>query len=188
MKTSPNTKLTSEQVLEIVARCRAGESYRAIARSYPVSSATVCEIVAGRVWSRITGIPPRPKGAFANPPYPKGAFPRGESHPLVKLTAAQVLEVVERRGAGETCSSIASSLGIANMTVSSIMRGYSWRHLTGIERQPKRPRPRLSPAVVRGMRIRYAHGETQKDLAEYFSLSRPSISCIVNRKSYRDVD
>ena len=50
------SKLTEEQVLEIVEHYEAGELQRDIARNYGVSRGTVSFIVTGRTWSDVTGI------------------------------------------------------------------------------------------------------------------------------------
>lgn len=52
-----HSKLTRDDVLHIVSRCRAGESRRAVARAFKVSSPTVMGIMAGRIWWHVTGIP-----------------------------------------------------------------------------------------------------------------------------------
>jgi DNA invertase Pin-like site-specific DNA recombinase len=49
-------KLVPDEVIEIVRRCNAGETFSAVARRYGVSRATVAHILHGRVWTDITGI------------------------------------------------------------------------------------------------------------------------------------
>lgn len=53
------SKLTSEQVLEIVALRKSGESLGAISKRYPISTTTICDIMTGRSWAHITNIPPK---------------------------------------------------------------------------------------------------------------------------------
>lgn len=55
----------------------------------------------------------------------------GEQSPLSKLTAAQVLDAVERVEAGESQHSVAKRLGLTAPAVNHIMRGRTWLHLTG---------------------------------------------------------
>lgn len=48
-------KLTREKVLEIVARCKSGQTFRSIARDYGISNGTVSAIMGGRNWGWLTG-------------------------------------------------------------------------------------------------------------------------------------
>lgn len=50
-------KLTDDQVLEILARSRDGETDASIADDYPVSARTVMNIRTGRTHRWLTGVP-----------------------------------------------------------------------------------------------------------------------------------
>lgn len=50
-------KLTNRDALEIVERHGRGETPTSIARAYGVSQPTVSNMISGRCWGRITGIP-----------------------------------------------------------------------------------------------------------------------------------
>lgn len=53
---SPNSKLSEQQVLEILERLKAGERYLDIAAVYGISGGLVGHIAKGRAWSHVTGI------------------------------------------------------------------------------------------------------------------------------------
>jgi hypothetical protein len=57
--------------------------------------------------------------------------PRGEAAPQAKLKAAQVLDLVSHVEAGEPQHIAAERFGVTQPTVSYIMRGRTWSHLTG---------------------------------------------------------
>jgi hypothetical protein len=118
---SASAKLTRDQVLEIVRRCRAGERYSTVARDFPVEKRQVARIMRGGAWAHVTGIESGP------------GRPRGEKVESAKLTRADVLEIVRRYDAGETQMSIACAFPVSQSAVSKIVRGENWGHVTGIE-------------------------------------------------------
>jgi len=115
-------KLTQADVLDIVQRCRSGETQKAVASDYPVTKAMVSRIMAGQSWSNVTGIEPHKPG-----------YARGESAPGAKLTRDQVSEIVRRCEAGEGCDAVARDFPVGEGQVGSIMCGKAWSHVTGIE-------------------------------------------------------
>ncbi len=50
------SKLTSQNVAEIVTKCREGMTHKEVGDAYGVSRATVGAIMTGKLWSNITGI------------------------------------------------------------------------------------------------------------------------------------
>jgi len=78
---------------------------------------------------------------------------RGEDHPFSKLKDEQIALVVKRGQNGEKYKNIAADLGISTISVGDILRGNSWKHLTGgvvVRRQ----RPRTTPeqfSLARGI-------------------------------------
>lgn len=51
------SKLTKEQVLEIVELRRGNSDLNTISIKYSISKSTICDIMAGRSWAHITNIP-----------------------------------------------------------------------------------------------------------------------------------
>jgi hypothetical protein len=118
---APSAKLTEDQVLEIVRRCEAGERYGSVARDFPVRRDQISSIMCGQSWAHFTGI----KG---------GTGPRRGSDKLgAKLTETDVLEIVRRHQAGERQTHIAKDYPVNQSTISKIVRGTRWSHVTGIE-------------------------------------------------------
>lgn len=60
--------------------------------------------------------------------YPE-KIPRGEKHPMCRLTEAQVLEIRSRMANGENRFSLAVEFGMAPVTIWAIHRRRIWRHL-----------------------------------------------------------
>jgi len=117
---APSAKLTRNQVLEIVRRCRAGERYGSVAQDFPVDRDQISSIMCGASWAHVTGI------EGGNGP------PRGSDKPGAKLTDADVLEIVRRHDAGEPQTHIARDYPVQQSTISKIVRGTRWSHVTGI--------------------------------------------------------
>ncbi len=167
-------KLTRDEVLEIVARCKAGDAQKAVAADYPVSRAMVGRIMSGLNWSEVSGIKAHKPG-----------YARGESAPSAKLTRDQVSEIVRRCEAGERYESVASDFPVKRDQVSSIMRGESWAHITGIEggtgpqRGSDKPGAKLTEANVLEILRRHEAGEPQIDIAKDYPVNQSTISKIV---------
>lgn len=53
---NPRALLAPDDVLDILARRRGGETGRSLAAAYGVTPSTVSGIVHGRIWSHVTGI------------------------------------------------------------------------------------------------------------------------------------
>jgi len=115
-------KLTQAGVLDIVDRCRTGETQKAVASDYAVTKVMVSRIMSGLSWSNVTGIEPHKPG-----------HARGEFAPGAKLTRDQVSEIVRRCEAGEGCDAVARDFPVGEGQVGSIMCGKAWSHVTGIE-------------------------------------------------------
>jgi hypothetical protein len=60
----------------------------------------------------------------------KGRYPRGERNGAgAKLTPAGVVEIRQRRAAGESCESIARSFGVSRAAVRHVVSRTRWRHV-----------------------------------------------------------
>lgn len=66
----------------------------------------------------------RSKGRGSSPP-----IHRGESHPMAKITAADVTRARERLTSGEPVSRVAKDLGISRKTLSQLRDRETWRHV-----------------------------------------------------------
>lgn len=178
-KSRYHQKLTQEDVLEIVARCRSGEPQATVARDFPITKAMVGRIMSGLNWSHVTGIERHKPG-----------YVRGEASMHAKLTRSQVLEIVRRCEAGRRCSIVARDFPVATCQVQAIMRGDAWSHVTGIESGPGLPRgerihsAKLTEDDVLEIVQRYEAGEPQTSIARDFPVNQSQVSKILRGKSW----
>lgn len=59
----------------------------------------------------------------------KGRMSKGQDAPLAKLSELDAIEVLRRYAAGETQVSLAAAFDVSSGTISSLVRGVSWKHL-----------------------------------------------------------
>ena len=88
----------------------------------------------------------------------KGRSPKrkGEAAPFARLTDDLVITIVARVRSGETETTVAGDAGVSITTVSRIMLGKAWTHLTGISRS--------SPGKGRGPRDVSGQGRSGWDV------------------------
>ncbi|MEA3374715.1 MAG: hypothetical protein U9R72_00710, partial [Chloroflexota bacterium] len=181
-KSKRGQKLTTADVLEIVERCRRGETQAAVARDFPISEQMIGRIMRGLNWSEVTGIEPHRPG-----------YARGEDAANAKLTRSQVLEIVRRCETGERFSAVARDFPVGKSQVARIMRGAAWAHVTGIERGRGRPRgeelesAKLTRSDVVEIVRRYNGGETQTSIARDFPVGQSEVSAILRGKNWAHV-
>lgn len=96
-----NSRLTKDQVVEIVRLATAGVPQAQIASQYGIAAGTVGKIHRGEQWSRATGLPLRKGG--------KGGRP--------KLTGEQIDEIVALRTTGKTHAVIGALFGVTGGAV-----------------------------------------------------------------------
>jgi uncharacterized protein (DUF433 family) len=106
--------LTPEAVLEIVAKVRAGKHRQDVAAQYGVCVSCIHHIMAGRLWSRTTGLETKS---------------RVPAKPRAKLAEADVLAILRRLRAGESQKDIASSYRLSSSTICDIANGGAWTHV-----------------------------------------------------------
>ncbi len=61
--------------------------------------------------------------------YRHGTHRRGERHPKVKLTAAQVIEIRERHSRGERFVQLAKCFAVSSRAISDACKGRRWSHI-----------------------------------------------------------
>ena len=108
-------KLTEAQVVEIIADTSL--TLHELAAKYNVHNSQISAIQTGRTWKHI----PRPNGLYFR------GTTQGEKHGCVKLTEAQVLEILH-----DTASSLkvlGEKYGVSFENISCIKKGKSWKHV-----------------------------------------------------------
>lgn len=116
-------KLTESQVREIILRATR-ESNEGLAREYGVKASTIRDIVNGKTWWRVSKLNDQ-------------KIHRNYPHPTVKLTAADVRQIVEQART-EKYRIVAQRFGVSDSTIGEIMRGVHWRNITGFTKPARR--------------------------------------------------
>lgn len=124
----------------------------------------------------------------------------GEHNPHSKLTNTDVIQIVLRVLAGETQRVVAAVFRVRQSTVSLIMSGKIWshvtRHIPGFrDYDPDAAMPRgsahcnsiLNPDIVREIRRRADAGESKTAIADDVGVSDTTIRSIVRRDTWADV-
>lgn len=62
----------------------------------------------------------------------RGKASRGEANINARLTSREVLDAIRWHGDGETPGEIARRLGVSRECIRDVVRGKTWRHVTGI--------------------------------------------------------
>lgn len=120
------SKLTEQEVREIVEMRNNGATLHVIAAQYNVAYTTAQSILLGKSWTHVTGLPrinrlPRVPWRRTNH--------QGEQNNSAKLTEAAVREIFSMRAEGRTQREIAESCGVGQTAVSRILNGKRWSHI-----------------------------------------------------------
>lgn len=128
-----------------------------------------------------------------------GTSSRGEQHGIAKLTEAIVRECRSRYAAGESHYALAREFGVESPTMHRAIHGLSWAHVDSTEnvdneerrllnaRGDRHPQSKLTEAIVRECRRRYAAGESQRALADEFGVCQQGMSNAIQGKSWKHV-
>lgn len=116
---SGTARLTRAKVVQMRLLRAQGWPYRQLAVSFGVCEASVRAVVTGKAWSHVDG-----------PLTPLRGPAQGEENKSARLTAAQVRDVVLLRAQGWTQEAIAQKFGTKQSTISNILCGKTWRHVT----------------------------------------------------------
>ena len=131
----------------------------------------------------------------------RGVRLNGEAITSSKLTAAQVAIVRQWIASGASQCAVAEHFGVGQPTIHAIVTGRTWRHIqapTSSVNCPDSVRPRiargeaagsavLTTEAVRTIRAAVAGGETRKDVARRYGVSRSLVSMIVARRRWSHV-
>jgi hypothetical protein len=111
--------------------------------------------------------------------------PRGERNAMSVMTDDLALDIVRLSKAGMKNEAIAARIGVTHQTVSRVLRGNIWRHVTGIPEQPKRPR--ISRSDVLSIVEARRSGATQSATAASHGVSQALVSLIMLGRAWSDV-
>ena len=105
-----------------------------------------------------------------------------------KLTESIVREMKLRKLGGETCIALGREFGIRADHVREIMQGQFWKdvRIEGEERL-SRPRYKITSEDVKEIKRRRLAGETNRQIAKDYGLSRDYVGEIFNGKTWKGV-
>lgn len=174
----PCTTLSENQVIEIKQRLCNHEKHHIIANDYGVSREVISGIARGAAWDHV--------------PWPCAYQKRK------RLTEQEVSEIKGRLENGETCNAIALSIGVDQSYVSRIATEEAWPEVpwpTGRGRAPivmatgdRLPQTKLTIEQVREIKQRLARGETPRELAAFYPVTRKTISAIRDGENWKYVE
>lgn len=172
-------RLTDEQVRTIRTTYATGDITSAdLARQYGVSNPMMLTILTGKTY----------RGA-GGPIIERARKMQGANAPWARFTEQQVLDI-RRRYATDTITmdALGAEYGTKNQTISSIIRGKSWAHVSGPKNMVVRPRHRkLTDDQVREIRASRAAGETCIAIAVRLGVSHATVSLVSRGKHHADV-
>lgn len=124
-ETHGHAKLREDQVVEIRECYARGEATREdLAKKHGVHYATIRHLLRRDSWKHVGG-PIGVRGQAGN----RGRA--GTAHPASRFDEDQVREIKRCWAMGKTtCAQIASKLGVPRQTVSNIVHGRAWKHVT----------------------------------------------------------
>lgn len=122
----------------------------------------------------------------------------GERNPGSVLDAAKVESIYLAALAGQTIASVAAAFGVSLGAVNGIATGVNWKHLGLVERYGPvvrsysvvgsgNPHAKLTKEDVQQIRALYDSGVKIRDILPFYSVSRTSVSNIVNRVTWLSV-
>lgn len=112
---------------------------------------------------------------------------RGNLRDRLPLSDTQVIEMRERRWAGESIKSLAQLFGLSNNRINDICQGKTYTGIIGGPITTTGRTGKLLIAEVVAIRERYARGEiTMRELGKEYNLSESAISYICSGKRYKD--
>ena len=114
-----SSKLTKEQVFEIIELHENGMSNKEISYKYSVKKETISAIVTGRTWSKYTNI-------------------NRKDHTKKTISKDNIDKVIKLNKEGMKQKDIADLLDVSKNVINDILTGKRWSSYTGIEYKPKR--------------------------------------------------
>jgi hypothetical protein len=115
-----------------------------------------------------------------------GSNNRGSNCGMSKLTEEDVTTILTLLSS-KTDIEIGDQYHVSSTTIYGIRTGTRWSHLTGIKPHKRRKARKLTPAKVNKIVALKNAGKTLSELSKRFKVSKPTISCIMTGKIWREV-
>ena len=121
---NPVSKLTNNDIRQIMKLNEDGMSSRAIAKVIGVSYNAICMVLLGRTWSHITGYDCKPIFDGQS---------RGSDHPNAILTEEKVKNIRDDYAKGKkfyiSYYALGKKYGVAGGTIRDVCKRYRWKHV-----------------------------------------------------------
>jgi predicted transcriptional regulator len=98
---------------------------------------------------------------------------RGETHSGSKLNNQKIMQINQLSKCGVYHKDIAKQMGVSQATVTMILEGRRWQHLTGIQYKPQKPR--LSKETKNKI-VEMSKSMNQPEIAKILNISQASVS------------
>jgi hypothetical protein len=183
-----HAKLTEAQVAQIRIDFANGKSLNKVAKEYGLNLKTTQSIRRGTTWKHVPG-----------PVFPEKHTPdmyAGSKNGQAVLTEAVVIQIREAAHAGSEVKELVQRYGVTRKSIENIIHGISWKSVGG----PVSPRPKiaecigenlpgskLTEAMVREARRRYASGESGRVLADEFGVNSATMYTMLRGETWKHV-
>lgn len=167
---TPNSKLTNEEVLEIVSLRDQGYKVCDLANKFCVNSNTISGILSGRRWSKITGIECNRR--------------------TKKEKEKDALEIVKLYEEGITIEELSKTFNWSSETIKSIVSGRLYYKVTNkkwISSYKGGPKTKLKEEDVKNIRKEFNNGSSIEELSKLYNKHQSSIERIVHYKTFKNV-
>ena len=118
---------------------------------------------------------------------PAGGFPRGEEHPDVFLTEANVFAILALLHKGYSAKSIAKQFGVSSKRSTTLPSAALGHVLLAPEGFAPRTNRKLTEAQVQEIRALLAAGHPNTAIAPQFGVTRTTIHAIATGRKWRRI-
>lgn len=117
---------------------------------------------------------------------------RGSDSPHAKITEDDVKRIFKLAAKGVTQREIAEIYNLSHIAVGYILRGKTWKHVSGKIKKPttvrNHHRGKLTERDVIRIRQLANSGVSQKMIADYYGLSQGYVSGVINRRFWSELN
>jgi len=118
----------------------------------------------------------------------QGWLKHGSKHKSTHLTELNVQEIRSQYARGEKMQALARVYGLTLGTLHPLIRGKTWKHVPGAQRENKAaPAAKLTAEDVRMIRAQLQQGIARKSICQEFSISPGTVSEIATNKIWMSV-
>lgn len=181
------SKLIEQDIIDILTKINDGTYINSsqILEDYSISLTNLYKILNGESWTHVNH--------NYNLKITKQLLSNVENKVNTKLNKDDVLEIVQKYNNGYLLEALSSEYGVSIATISNILNGKTWKHITGIigkqsnNKGSKNKLAKLTESDVLEIRERLKNGETGSSLARYFGVGEITISRIKHNQRWTHI-